>query len=52
MLLGKIESGEFDPTMILSHRFKIDEFRELYEAFDRKEMGIMKTFVETSSGEG
>lgn len=47
MLLGKIESGEFDPTMILSHRFKIDEFRELYEAFDRKEMGIMKTFVET-----
>ncbi|KUJ13777.1 putative zinc-type alcohol dehydrogenase-like protein [Mollisia scopiformis] len=46
-LLGKIESGEFDPTIILSHRFKIDEFRELYEAFDKKEMGIMKTFVQT-----
>jgi len=46
-LLKKIESGEFDPTIILSHRFKIDEFRELYEAFDKKEMGIMKTFVET-----
>ncbi len=46
-LLRKIESGEFDPTMILSHRFKIDEFRELYDAFDKKEMGLMKTFVET-----
>jgi threonine dehydrogenase-like Zn-dependent dehydrogenase len=46
-LLKKVESGEFDPTIILSHRFKIDEFRELYEAFDKKEMGIMKTFVET-----
>jgi len=46
-LLSKIESGEFDPTIILSHRFKIDEFRELYDAFDKKEMGIMKTFVQT-----
>lgn len=46
-LLKKVESGEFDPTIILSHRFKIDEFRELYEAFDKKEKGIMKTFVET-----
>jgi len=47
VLLKKVESGEFDPTIILSHRFKIDEFKELYAAFDKKEMGIMKTFVET-----
>jgi len=46
-LLKKVESGEFDPTIILSHRFSIEEFRELYEAFDKKEMGIMKTFVQT-----
>jgi len=46
-LLKKIKSGEFDPTLILSHRFKIDELVELYEAFDKKENGIMKTFVET-----
>lgn len=46
-LLKKIETGEFDPTIILSHRFKIDELPELYEAFDKKEMGIMKTFVQT-----
>ncbi|KAI9808782.1 MAG: hypothetical protein M1825_003935 [Sarcosagium campestre] len=46
-LLAKVVSGEFDPTIILSHRFKIDEFRELYDAFDKKEMGILKTFVQT-----
>lgn len=46
-LLEKIESGEFDPTIILSHRFKIDEFSELYDAFDKKEHGIIKTFVQT-----
>lgn len=46
-LLEAIENGDFDPTIILSHRFKVDEFRELYEAFDKKEDGIMKVFVET-----
>lgn len=46
-LLKKVESGEFDPNIIQSHRFKIDEFRELYDAFDKKEMRIVKTFVET-----
>lgn len=46
-LLKKVESGEFDPTIILSHRFKLDEMSEVYAAFDKKEMGIMKTFFET-----
>lgn len=46
-LLKKIEDGSFDPTIILSHRFALEEFKELYGAFDRKEMGIMKTFVQT-----
>jgi len=46
-LLKMIETGKFDPTIILSHRFKIDELPELYEAFDKKEMGIMKTFIQT-----
>jgi threonine dehydrogenase-like Zn-dependent dehydrogenase len=45
-LQKKIEVGEFDPT-IISHPFKIDESREPYEAFDKKEYGIMKTFVQT-----
>ena len=45
-LQKKIEVGEFDPA-IISHPFKIHESREPYEAFDKKEYGIMKTFVQT-----
>lgn len=46
-IMDKVESGEFDPTFILSHRFPLDEFKELYKAFDEKKGGIEKVFVET-----
>jgi threonine dehydrogenase-like Zn-dependent dehydrogenase len=46
-LLAKVEAGDFDPTIILSHRFSLDEFGELYAAFDKKQHGILKVFVET-----
>jgi threonine dehydrogenase-like Zn-dependent dehydrogenase len=46
-LLKKVESGEFDPSIILSHRFDLSEEAELYEHFDKKDYGIMKTFVQT-----
>ncbi|ETI26652.1 hypothetical protein G647_10413 [Cladophialophora carrionii CBS 160.54] len=46
-LLEKIESGEFDPTVVLTHRFSIEDFSDLYEAFDKKKYGIMKTYVQT-----
>lgn len=46
-LLQKIETGEFDPSFILTHRFDITEFKELYKAFDLKKGGIEKVFVQT-----
>ncbi|KAK5075653.1 hypothetical protein LTR24_010004 [Lithohypha guttulata] len=46
-LLEKIESGEFDPTVVLTHRFSIEELSDLYEAFDKKKFGLMKTYVQT-----
>ena len=33
--------------MILSHRLKIDDFAELYDKFDKRVPGLLKTFVET-----
>ena len=42
-----MENGEFDPTLILSHRFSMEEFSELYNAFDRKAHRILKRFVQT-----
>lgn len=42
-----IRTGKFDPTFMISHRVKIDEFEELYAAFDKRQAGVNKVFVET-----
>jgi hypothetical protein len=42
-----IEHGDLDPTIILTHRFPLDDMAALYPKFDAKEGGIMKPFVET-----
>ncbi|CAO3667689.1 unnamed protein product [Rhizopus stolonifer] len=45
--LEHIINGDFDPTIILTHRFPLDQIVETYRRFDLKEAAIMKTFVET-----
>jgi len=45
--LEYIRRGEFDPTLILTHRFRLEAFPEIYKRFDHKEAGMMKVFVET-----
>ncbi|KAI5452146.1 hypothetical protein NCC49_001084 [Naganishia albida] len=42
-----IRTGKFDPTFMISHRVKLDEFEELYAKFDRRAAGVNKVFVET-----
>ncbi len=45
--------GKFDPTLILTHRFKFEDIAKAYKAFDEKRIdeskGIpyIKAFVET-----
>lgn len=46
-LMRKVENGEFDPAIILSHRFQLDELRELYDALDKGEISVLKTFIQT-----
>jgi len=46
-LLKKVEDGIFDPTLILTHRFTIDEIPEIYKAMDEKTNGVIKTYVQT-----
>ncbi|EJD53755.1 GroES-like protein [Auricularia subglabra TFB-10046 SS5] len=46
-LLKKLEDGSFDPSFVITHRFDISEFKELYAAFNDKKGGILKTFVQT-----
>ena len=32
---------------MISHRVPLEDFPKLYEAFDKRESGVMKVFVET-----
>jgi len=46
-LLKKIESGEIDPTKMLTHRVRLDDFETLYDKFNQRADGIQKVFVQT-----
>ncbi|KAG0326379.1 hypothetical protein BGZ99_009619 [Dissophora globulifera] len=45
--LEYILQGLFDPSVILTHRFLLEEAVEVYQAFDHKEAGVMKVFLQT-----
>ncbi|KAJ2955333.1 hypothetical protein NQZ79_g8654 [Umbelopsis isabellina] len=49
--LAHIQNGEFDPTIILTHRFPLEQCVETYRRFDQKEAGIMKTYLQTQFSE-
>lgn len=34
-------------SSMISHRVPIDDFPKLYAAFDKRQAGVMKVFVET-----
>ncbi|KAJ7314492.1 GroES-like protein [Mycena albidolilacea] len=46
-LLALVESGELDPTFIVTHRVSLDDFPDLYASFDKRLDGVEKVFVET-----
>ncbi|PPQ65332.1 hypothetical protein CVT26_000047 [Gymnopilus dilepis] len=39
--------GKFDPTFIITHRVPLEDMAKLYEAFDKRQGGVEKVFVET-----
>jgi len=44
-LLEKIESGEIDPSFVITHRAALDEAPELYKTFRDKEDGCIKVVL-------
>jgi threonine dehydrogenase-like Zn-dependent dehydrogenase len=42
-----IKTGKFDPTFIITHRVPLEDMAKLYQAFDRRQAGVEKVFVET-----
>ena len=45
--LEYIATNDFDPTAILTHRFRLEDTVEVYKQFDLKQSGILKVFLET-----
>ncbi|KAF9553311.1 GroES-like protein [Agrocybe pediades] len=39
--------GKFDPTFVLTHRVPLEDMDKLYAAFDKRQAGVEKVFVQT-----
>ncbi|KAF7517019.1 hypothetical protein G7054_g13946 [Neopestalotiopsis clavispora] len=46
-LLESIKTGELDPLQMVSHRYRIEDIDKVYYAFEKKQDGIQKVFIET-----
>ncbi|KKY15883.1 putative alcohol dehydrogenase [Phaeomoniella chlamydospora] len=46
-LLEKIESGELDPYIMVSHRIPLEEMDLVYKKFDERMEGLQKVFIST-----
>lgn len=46
-LREKIEKGEVDPTIMVTHRFRIDDIAKAYYMQEKRQDGLVKCFVET-----
>ncbi|KAK4097744.1 GroES-like protein [Parathielavia hyrcaniae] len=46
-LVQMVEHGTVDPTMILTHRFRLDDIAKAYRLQAKREQGLVKCFVET-----
>ncbi|ATY67142.1 S-(hydroxymethyl)glutathione dehydrogenase [Cordyceps militaris] len=46
-LLQAIEKGTLDPMQMVSHRVRLEDLDKVYYAFDKKQDGMQKVFVET-----
>jgi threonine dehydrogenase-like Zn-dependent dehydrogenase len=44
-LLERIESGEIDPTFIITHRLKLDDAPKGYDLFKHKEDDCLKVVL-------
>jgi threonine dehydrogenase-like Zn-dependent dehydrogenase len=49
MCLEKLQSGEFDPSFVVTHRAYLSDGPELYKKFYNKEDGVIKVFLRTNT---
>lgn len=44
-LMNLVQSGRFDPTPLLTHRFSLDEIVEAYDLFGERRDGVLKVAI-------
>ncbi|EPS34585.1 hypothetical protein POX_a00442 [Penicillium oxalicum] len=46
-LMKLIQEGKINPLDMVSHRMRLEDMTQVYEAFDRRDKGMQKVFVQT-----
>lgn len=44
-LINIVKSGRFDPTVLLTHRYKLEDIKEGYRVFGAREEGVLKVLI-------
>ena len=44
-LINVVQSGRFDPTMLLTHRFSLADIKQGYELFGERTGGVLKVLI-------
>lgn len=46
-LRDKIQKGEVDPRIMLTHRFRLEDIDKVYKLEEQRKEGLLKCFVQT-----
>jgi len=46
-LLEMVENGSAGPSIVLTHRFQLEDIAKAYHLQEKREAGLVKCFVET-----
>jgi threonine dehydrogenase-like Zn-dependent dehydrogenase len=44
-LINVVQSGRFDPTMLVTHRFSLADIKQGYEVFGNRSEGVLKVLI-------
>lgn len=46
-LMELIQTGQLNPLDMVTHRVRLEDMENVYEAFDKRDQGMQKIFVQT-----
>ena len=44
-LINVVQSGRFDPTMLMTHKFSLEDIKDGYELFGNRQDGVLKVLI-------